>query len=360
MCNKKPLQKFITQSNEKHNGKYDYSKVIYEHYRKKVVIICPIHGEFEQTPMYHLKTSGCMKCEGKNKKTTEEFIELGKKIHKGKFTYEKTIYKTVNEKVIITCPIHGDFEQFAHSHLQGAGCLKCAKFYQPTTQEFIEKAKKVHGDNYDYSKVIYKDSNTKIIVVCKEHGEFLITPTNIIKGRGCAKCFGRYKTTEEYIKEAKEIHGDKYDYSSTVYKNSTEKVKINCKIHGEFEQISNYHIRGCGCQKCNEEKSSSYNEILLKELIKLNFPKLELLSTYREHPLLKGTEIDIFLPQINLGIEWNGIYWHSFRNNKTKDKFKKQQLGKNLIQIVDYGGRSEKFVQEIFENLVKPAILERM
>lgn len=109
--------------------------------------------------------------------TTEEFITKAREVHGDKYDYSKSVYTTKKEKVIITCPIHGDFEQSPDGHLRGQGCPKCkfeklANDSRGTTEEFIEKAKQVHGDKYDYSKVNYVNARTKVCIVCSEHGEF--------------------------------------------------------------------------------------------------------------------------------------------------------------------------------------------
>ena len=127
-----------------------------------------------------------------------------------------------------------------------------------TTESFIEKSRKVHGDKYDYSKTIYKGCTNKVCIICPEHGEFWQLPTSHMSGNGCPKCFKtKYaKTTEEFVCDAKKIHGDKYDYSKVEYKNAHTKVCIVCPEHGEFWQKPNSHLSGCGCPKCGDETIS--------------------------------------------------------------------------------------------------------
>lgn len=109
-----------------------------------------------------------------------------------------------------------------------------------TTEVFVEKAKKVHGNTYDYSKVNYINAHTKICIICSEHGEFWQTPNNHLNGKGCPIC-GRKKvkekqrdTYEEFVQKANKVHGDEYDYSKVNYINSQSKVCIVCPIHGNF------------------------------------------------------------------------------------------------------------------------------
>lgn len=124
-----------------------------------------------------------------------------------------------------------------------------------TTEDFIKKAKEIHGDKYDYSKTIYVDAKTKVIITCKIHGDFLQNPHNHISNKsGCPKCcknHNRYDTNS-FIYAAKLVHGDKYDYSDVVYTNGTTKVKIRCPVHGIFEQAPAKHLSGRGCPICGK------------------------------------------------------------------------------------------------------------
>lgn len=138
-----------------------------------------------------------------------------------------------------------------------------------TTNEFIEKAKQLHSDKYDYSQTVYVNSRTKLTIVCPDHGKFEQLPSSHLQGNGCPKCAriwsdehrlnlqkssrkSRGMTTKEWVRKAKDVHGDKYDYSQTVYVNQRTNVKIICPIHGLFEQKADSHIRGCGCRFCGD------------------------------------------------------------------------------------------------------------
>ena len=117
--------------------------------------------------------------------------------------------------------------------------------------DFIAKARKVHGDRYDYSEVNYVNNKIKVIIVCEEHGRFEQDPNNHLKGKGCRSCSNNtLKTNDEYVEQAKKVHGEKYDYQCTDYKNGKSKVKINCHKHGIFEKIAGDHLRGFGCPDC--------------------------------------------------------------------------------------------------------------
>jgi hypothetical protein len=127
--NRKTDNIFIDQSNIVHDGKYDYSKVDYKTARQKVIITCPIHGDFEQSPDKHLRGQGCPKCGHQilgNRKDLDDFLEDAAIVHGNKYDYSKVDYKDANSKVIITCPIHGDFEQTPSKHINAEnGCPSC-------------------------------------------------------------------------------------------------------------------------------------------------------------------------------------------------------------------------------------------
>lgn len=133
-----------------------------------------------------------------------------------------------------------------------------------TTEEFIRRARKVHGNTYDYSKVVYEGKDKPVMIICKEHGEFEQTPNNHWKGKGCWKCAGvKPLTQEEFIQKSREVHGDKYDYSKSVYVKNDVKVTITCPLHGDFEQVPMSHMKGIGCPVCgNEARHRSKREYL--------------------------------------------------------------------------------------------------
>lgn len=226
------LNTFIKDATNIHGNKYDYSLVVYKDNRTKVSIICPTHGVFMTTPSTHIcGKHGCPKCghaaqaKKKTKINTQIFIESATVLHKGKYTYENTVYTHTRNKVNITCPEHGSFLQRASAHLYGAGCPKCAlsdasKRYRADNYYFIEKSKLIHGDRYDYSKVSYTRNNVKVIIICPEHGEFLQTPANHWKGKGCPKCKSSYgeKLIEEYLQNNSIPYIAEYKDHECIYK----------------------------------------------------------------------------------------------------------------------------------------------
>jgi len=129
-----------------------------------------------------------------------------------------------------------------------------------TTEEFIEKAKKIHNNKYDYSKTEYKKSKEKVCIICPEHGEFWQTPNMHLRGQGCVKCYHkrvgeRCKKNEDVFKsEMNERYGDIYDFSKVKYKNNKTKVLVTCKKHGDFLIRPNDLVSGYGCPECGKEK----------------------------------------------------------------------------------------------------------
>ncbi len=279
MPKKLTTEEFIAKARAVHGDKYDYSKVIYINANTDIIIICPIHGEFEQRPNHHVCGSECRQCGNietgnKLKSNLEEFIQKARKIHGDKFDYSKFIYVNARTNGIIICPIHGEFEQTPDNHLSGSDCSKCSNVYSPTTEEFIQKAKLIHGDKYDYSKFIYNGANVKSTIICPIHREFEQSPGKHIQGGECRKCVNikigdRLRSnTEKFIAKAKLIHGDKYDYSKFIYSGTHIEGTIICPIHGEFEQTPTVHLRGCECDLCGNIKISDSKKSNREEFIR--------------------------------------------------------------------------------------------
>ena len=193
---------FIKRSDEAHNGKYDYSKACFTNTSDKVCIICPKHGEFWMTPLhhYHLK-QGCPKCSGRNL-TQDDVIERAIMVHGSKYDYSKVNFTKMHDKVTIICPIHGDFEQTPSKHIsKRQGCPKCGKqnvadMRRKTTERFISEAISIYGSKYDYSETKYESALKKTTIICKEHGPFLIRPNDHLNGHACPRCSKSHLETE--------------------------------------------------------------------------------------------------------------------------------------------------------------------
>jgi Zn ribbon nucleic-acid-binding protein len=267
-------EEFIQKAKAVHGNKYDYSKAEYVNYRTRLLIICPKHGEFLQRPDIHLQGKGCYECGQERRalfhtKSLDQFLQEAKAVHGDKYDYSKVKYLDRQTKVVIVCPKHGKFTQTPTSHIRGAGCPDCGKerdSLRMTTEDFIQKAKAIHGDRYDYSKVEYVDNKKEVCIICREHGEFWQRPKNHLSGYGCPICSGRKKMrTIDFIKRAKQVHGNRYDYSKVEYKGNAEEVCIICPEHGEFWQRAGIHLKGAGCKQCGFIATKAKQTVLTKE-----------------------------------------------------------------------------------------------
>ena len=243
---------YIKKLQKKFGNKYDYSLVNYEKYKSKIKIICPIHGIFEQRADYLISNGGCKKCKGM---TTDKLVNKLKIKHNDKYDYSLVVYNNPQNKIKIICKKHGLFEQKPYNHLNGQNCPKCSNEYKILTDNnFIVKSKKIHGNKYDYSLVDYIGTHDKVKIICKKHGEFKQQPNQHLSGNGCIECFHEKYILTNFIERSIKIHNDKYDYSLVDYKNTRTKVKIICPIHGIFEQLPSNHLANKGCKMCNESK----------------------------------------------------------------------------------------------------------
>ena len=225
---------FIRKALRVHGDRYDYSNVVYVKNNIKVEIICRVEGHkpFQQTPHAHKRGQGCSACKGGVKITTEEFIKRAKEIHgEDTYDYSKVKYVNADTDVIIICNNHNEpyeFKQSPSNHLQGHGCELCgiekrANKRRKLLETFIMESNKIHDEGrYDYSKVVYINNDTNVIIICNNHDEpyeFPQTPRGHLQGQGCPLCNGGVKiTTEEFIKRANNVHGEgTYDYSKVDY-----------------------------------------------------------------------------------------------------------------------------------------------
>lgn len=253
----------ILQFKKRHGDKFDYSRVEYTHAQIKVKIICRIHGEFEQLVGMHRRGQGCAKCMHDGKRhTKEQVVKKFIKIHGSRYDYSLMEYINTDTKINIICHDHGLFEQSPDKHIAGNGCPKCIGRHK-TLEDVLLEFKNVHGEKYDYSQLNFIMITKKVKIICPEHGVFLQTPQNHISGKGCGKCAGTEKLTQlEVINSFKNTHGERYDYSLVEYKNSKSKIKIICTEHGIFEQDVFSHRKGADCPKCAGVSSYSQEEII--------------------------------------------------------------------------------------------------
>lgn len=342
---------------------YDYSKVEYRDKHTKVTIICPKHGEFLVNPKYFLwKNCECPKCREEKRKIElrNDFIKRAKKVHGDRYDYSKVEYKTSFEKVCIICPKHGEFWQNMGNHINNKCiCPKCAieessEKRKMTTEELLLFLKRKMGDKYDYSKVVYNGYDSPVELIChkkdkngNEHGAFTHNAHsffNRLYNCDCPKCnfekegYGRRFTKEEFVNRANIIHSFKYDYSKFEYINGKTKSIIICPIHGEFLQNGESHLAGQGCPLC---KTSHLELSVISRLTseQVNFER------QKRFLWLSTQSLDIYIPEINLGIECQGqqhyreVFYHS-------KKWTKEKAKKNFEEITERDQRKRNLCKE--------------
>ena len=242
--------------------------------------------------------------------TKEEFIEKARKIHGDKYDYSRVDeIVSYKKKIKIICHEkdengveHGEFEQIYYDHLNGHGCKKCMSkkiklLKRSTTEEFIRKAIEIHCDKYDYSKVRYVNSKTKVCIICKQCGhEFWQTPNNHLRGYGCEYCIRKVTDLKSFIQVSNIVHNNKYDYSKSKYNDYDKPICIICHEkdengveHGEFWQTPHDHRNGRGCKKCGILKTKLKQMLTKEEFIekarkihgdKYDYSKIEYKGAY--------------------------------------------------------------------------------
>ena len=336
---------FITKSNNKHNFKYDYSLTDYIDSHTSVKIICKEHGVFEQLPYVHMNGCGCSICGIKK----NNFLDKAKKKYGNKYDY-LTEYKNNYTKIKFKCCKHGEIEQFPQLHLK-SGCVLCNR-----QNVFISKSNVIHNNKYNYSLVNYVNKTSKIKIICPLHGEFEQEPMYHIRGNGCKKCADDTKrlSTDIFIKKAKMIHNDKYDYSNVNYIDTFTKVKVICEKHGVFNIKPNEHVSGSkrGCPYCSESIGEKNIHQFLKDK-NINFRRQEKFDNCKN--ILK-LSFDFYLPDYNICIEYDGIqhfesikYFGGIKKlicTKINDDIKNDFCEKSKIKLIRI-----KYNEDIFEKL---------
>lgn len=363
------LSKWIEECTKVHKGKYDYSKSEYINSKSKVLVICPEHGEFWTVAHDHKSGHGCMKCKNQlqgelSSMPYSEFLSRSIAQFGDKFEFSGG-YKNTSSNINIKCLDCGHVvTKRANSHLQSKGCPACVKREVAQNMligrdEFIRRATEKHKGKYGYSTIEYKGWSEKHIFICPTHGEFEQTASYHTRcDIGCPKCVEEYlgsisrKTTEEFIADAIDVHLDRYDYTDTVYSRDNEPVNIRCKLHGEFSQEASSHLQGRGCPACVPLFSKPEDELR-------SWVESLGLSTKRDRSILNGKEIDILIEEKSLGIEFNGLIWHSdafAKSPMTLHKHKTdlaKEKGIRLIHVYEDDWRDKK---DIVKNLLLNAL----
>jgi very-short-patch-repair endonuclease len=199
--------------------------------------------------------------------------------------------------------------------------IKTFEYKAKSTDDFIKIVKGIHGDKYDYSKTDYKNTKTPITIICPIHGEFVQSPEkHQYQKSGCPICAGNLQdTTETFIEKAIHIHGDKYNYDKVDYVNGKSKVTITCLKHGDFLQRANNHLAGDGCPRCQESKGEKK---VIQYLIKHNI-EFEPQKKFPDCRLINPLPFDFYLPDYNMCIEYDGEQHFGQSKKFTSEQFEK-------------------------------------
>ena len=411
---KRTNENFIEECKMVHGDNFTYEKTEYKNCRTKVTVTNKYGEDLDVWPLDFLKKNK----DKNNRFTNEFFIRKSKEIFgEDTYSYEKTVCNGADDDVIITCKKHGDFVKKATAHIhQKQGCPMCSRGIN-NNPEYILKAREVHGWKYDYSKTNFVDMDTKITVICPKHGEFEViagehlkgvncqkcarekrrksqeqfikdadlvnrnisvvggyismlkpatfkcnicgkvwtaTPNKIQLGRGCSYCNVGVKTTEDFIKRAKEIHGDRYDCSKSVYCGYTKEITVVCPEHGEFITTPTKFFNTTNpCKKCSRKSKMEHDIMLALDARKIHYTNNK---TFPKDLGLKS--YDFFLDGYNVLIECQGSQHFKpneffggeerFKEQQESDKIKKEYAKKNSIKLLyfAYDIEDETFMGE--------------
>jgi len=263
------MAQFIEKANEKHNNLYKYyPDHIYLGAIYKLTVNCSIHGDFEIQGGNHLNGHGCTPCGRENSAklrslTMAEVIAKTKEVHGDEYEVNpEQEYKNTNTHINVICRKHGEFPILPGVLMTGHGCKKCANEQNSISKmsnlpDFIAKSLIIHNNIYKYDATQeYDGYKKKLKITCEKHGDFYQHPAQHLSGEGCRKCaFDKLSdlfrsNIHEFIEKANIVHNNRYQYDNTQEYDGKTKLKITCKIHGEFYQHPSRHISGRGCRKC--------------------------------------------------------------------------------------------------------------
>lgn len=289
------------------------------------------------------------------KKTKEEVIERFRAIHGDQYDYSFVEYSGMNTPVDVYCPKHRiHFFPRPANHINNAtGCPECyleksSEEKRTTVGDYIKKARLIHGDKYDYSKVKqFKNSQEKIDIICPIHGIFAQPAYSHLDGKGCNEC-GHIATANELrgkerifdisinakkFVEKMKINDIKYEFIDIEkYTHSTNQMDFRCKKHGIFQMSPVNILRGCRCPGCNAEGKSKQEDMIYKQ-----FKDQYIIRNTKK--IISPFEIDLFFPENKVGVEVNGLYWHSDARNIRKVNYHldKTEMAEKLgIQLLHF------------------------
>ena len=305
-------ESFIKKAQSIYGDKYDYSLLNFTRTRDLLDFVCGVdgHGPFKKTGLSFLGNGGCPKCSKTARLNNESFLKRALNKHGDKYDYSKVEYINSKTKVIIICPEHGEFLQTPNDHFFGYGCAACVGLKKVTNEEFIQRAIAVHGDRFDYSETVLFSMEKSVNIICKIHGLFSQKPFVHLSGFGCSICSDCKKLTNEtFIEKARNVHSDFYDYSLVEYDGAQSRIKIICPEHGIWKPLAYSHLDGKGCPSCQ----TSRGEVKVKGYLLsqgIAFSEQETFAK-TDNPCLNPLTgrvlyFDFYLPSHNMCIEYDG------------------------------------------------------
>lgn len=261
-------------------------------------------------------------------RTPEQYLARALKVHAGRYTYDISTLCRSKDLATIYCADHGAFTQLLANHLQGAGCPKCAG----RNADWLSRFKSVHGGRYDYSHVQFVTTKLPVRILCSEHGEFLQTPDNHYRNaQGCPQCKGarirasKQLSIHEFIRRATAIHKGRYTYVPEQFTNVlTGEITVICPQHGPFKQSPVNHLSGkVGCTRCNHMKSAGEDAVR-------SFLSTFTRTEHRNRSLIAPKELDIWMPEQSLAVEYCGAYYHSAGSAEEERAIKRKHVEKYL------------------------------
>lgn len=320
----KTTTKFIEKAIKIHGeGRYNYDKVKYVNNKTHVILFCNIcQSEFTQSPASHYK-HGCDKCarkiqQEKRTKKPDEFINEARAKFGNNFQYNMDQYVNLLTPIDITCNnCNSIYKHTPKWHLLSkTGCKRCsfvkmsANIIDKARKEFITNAKKVHGNKYGYTNIIYKSATDNVEIYCNScKNSYLQKPTHHLRGQGCYQCkniaISKALSHDKdiFIKKAELIHGNRYNYDNVVYTNCKSKVNIKClKCKQTFSQTAGSHLSGKGCSYCKQSKG----EILIGELLEKNNLIYVAQKKFDDCKYIRTLIFDFYIERYNLVIENDG------------------------------------------------------
>jgi hypothetical protein len=335
----------------KHRGKYSYpaSDPSYKSRESKILITCPNHGNFAQEAGSHVCGSGCPACGGSVRTSYEAVVSRCLDIHQNEYAYAATHpgYVNIKSPISVVCKVHGEFMMSAFAHTQGQKCPKCSPFAAKSYEAAVAGFKVAHGDTYTYPDSCpgYRNNRSVVAIICKTHGRFSLEASKHQQGRGCQLCglsrrsALRAHSHSDITTLASVGHKGRFSYpkdpEAPQYRNTKDKLLVCCPLHGEFRQEAANHVfAGQGCPKCWRGRDTQWHKDICQILIDAGQ------VVERDQRKLEGKlEIDIWLPELSIGIELNGLYFHSSRVKKNDCHRRKLDIANSqgifLLQIFE-------------------------